>query len=264
MQPRSPRITPAPIFDLEARQVRPASVCGYVSGDPKSPLNCPSGFTCATTAKILSVFRCCNQITCQNNYQTCRNNGDPICPYANLSDDTCSSIYGSILSCPADQPVCNQYQRSSSLGASSTDIQWFCGTDTTPVLVLATTTGTGAQVTKTASAQVTDPFAALTATATDASTTNSETSQGQSSGSSSSTSTSSGHGAALSGAAIAGIIVGGVILLCGAWSIWQFCVRPRIEERRRNKRLDPHRLGATSEWVSGQSEHMSQWGGSRF
>ncbi|MCJ1462747.1 hypothetical protein MMC07_001350 [Pseudocyphellaria aurata] len=133
-------ITPAPIVAHQAIFARGnVATCGYVSGNAASPLTCPPSYMCTSTNLYSPAWGCCDQIQCQGNYNVCQDYGDNLCK--NLPDDTCSSIYTSILKCSSAAPYCFYYARSRSVGDMSTELSLACGKASETVLALISTTG---------------------------------------------------------------------------------------------------------------------------
>ncbi|KAH7377275.1 hypothetical protein BKA66DRAFT_588825 [Pyrenochaeta sp. MPI-SDFR-AT-0127] len=134
-------ITSPPVFHADLFK-RAIATCGYIRGNSASPLTCPDGYNCATTAHALPVFACCNSIECINDWGVCQDYGQTDCQPQGikLPASVCSSIYGSILSCSKENPHCFRYARSSVRGAYQTFYSYGCGTTTSDILVLETST----------------------------------------------------------------------------------------------------------------------------
>lgn len=138
---RDPVITQAPRLDDHSLFARgDVATCGFVSGDAKSPLTCPTSYSCTSTVQDLIGWACCDQIQCAGNYYTCVDYGAQLCD-DDLGDAACSSIYTSILSCSSAAPSCFSYARSLSLGAESTYYSLACGQTSGTVLALQTSLG---------------------------------------------------------------------------------------------------------------------------
>ncbi|KAL1792579.1 hypothetical protein ACET3X_009086 [Alternaria dauci] len=137
-------ITPAPQLqgDIFKRSI---ATCGFVRGNSALPITCAEDYNCVTTQHIQLGFACCNNIECLDNWATCRPYGQTDCMGVALPEDTCSSIYGSILQCSQQAQQCFRYARSSALGATDTFYSWACGTASDDILVLATVTNGAVQ-----------------------------------------------------------------------------------------------------------------------
>ncbi|OAL57306.1 hypothetical protein IQ07DRAFT_675343 [Pyrenochaeta sp. DS3sAY3a] len=132
-------ITPPPVVHGELFK-RAVATCGFVRGNSASPLTCPENYNCISTVRAQPAFACCDSIECLNNWGLCNNFGVSDCNGFDLPAGSCSSIYGSILSCSSEAPYCYRYARSSSLGAAQTYFSYACGTASTDILVLQTAT----------------------------------------------------------------------------------------------------------------------------
>ncbi|KAF6222007.1 hypothetical protein HO133_001975 [Letharia lupina] len=138
---REPLITQAPRVDVNSLFARgDVSTCGFVSGDVKSPLTCPTSYSCTSTVQDMIGWACCDQIQCAGNYRICADYGAQLCA-GGLDASDCSSIYTSILSCSSAAPSCFSYARSLSLGAVSTYFSLACGQTSGTVLALQTFLG---------------------------------------------------------------------------------------------------------------------------
>ncbi|KAF1972861.1 hypothetical protein BU23DRAFT_144548 [Bimuria novae-zelandiae CBS 107.79] len=131
-------ITPPPDFHAELFK-RTLATCGYIRGNTASPLTCADGYNCVTTVRALSLFACCNNIECVQDWGICQEYGaQDSC--GGLPQELCSSIYGPVLKCSSEAPHCYRYARSSMRGGYFTDYSYACGTATSDILVLATAT----------------------------------------------------------------------------------------------------------------------------
>lgn len=129
-------ITPAPAVDYQAIFARDKiATCGYISGKAASPLTCPQSYMCTSTM-FGAGWGCCDQIQCKGNYHVCVDYGGNQCP--GLDDDTCSSIYTSILKCSSADPSCIKYARSKSVGDFTTEFSLGCGKSSETILALIT------------------------------------------------------------------------------------------------------------------------------
>lgn len=136
---------------------RAIATCGYISGNPASPLTCPAGYNCISTVQDVVGWACCDAIQCLGNYRTCADFGAGLCGGFALDGAQCSSIYTSILSCSdAAAPSCFLYARSTALGDQEIRYSYGCGASGGTVLALATTTGPGGGVVAAATSSSTD------------------------------------------------------------------------------------------------------------
>ncbi|KAH6870272.1 hypothetical protein BKA58DRAFT_173730 [Alternaria rosae] len=136
-------ITPAPKLhdDIFKRSI---ATCGFIRGNSALPVTCAENYNCITTQHLELGFACCNNVECLDDWTTCRPYGQTDCFGYALPEDTCTSIYGSILQCSQQAQQCFRYARSAALSATDTFYSWACGTASDDILVLATVTDGGA------------------------------------------------------------------------------------------------------------------------
>ncbi|KAH8695981.1 hypothetical protein BGW36DRAFT_179650 [Talaromyces proteolyticus] len=212
-----PLITPAPIFDVNLLQKRTADqTCGYVSGDPNSPLVCPGISTCSF---YNYYWGCCDSLSC-NRPQTCANIASPYC--GGVASDVC--VFTQIERC---SDHCVSYVRETGVGDSSRYTSWTCGPTATEILVLATPTNGGG---------TSDTAAANTGPS---STSSSEISNPTSS-TDGTTPTNSPVHHTLSGGAIAGIVIGGIVgcILIYAFLLLVYALSQDCGRRNTDRRQD--------------------------
>ncbi|KAE8550431.1 hypothetical protein EYB25_006657 [Talaromyces marneffei] len=122
---------PAPAFNANVIERRGAAqTCGYVGGDPNSPLVCPGTASCTFTNYY---WGCCNALTCDTP-AACELDSVPYC--GGVAFANCD--YPQIRRCST---ACVTYIRSTKIGGTDLMTSWNCGATDATYFVLATTTG---------------------------------------------------------------------------------------------------------------------------